>query len=89
MELVKREKHEFLDCDIYGFKNSNIVIMHSIEDGLNHISMSYKDKLPSYEEMKEARYQICPDIDKMAQIFPNKEEFVNLHPYCLHLWELA
>lgn len=74
--------------NIYTFGKSGIIILHSIDNGKNHISLSYKNKLPSYEEIKEARYQLCPNIKYMAQIFPPKEEFINAHEYCLHLWEL-
>lgn len=45
-------------------------------------------RLPSYEELKAARYRFCPNAVCMAQIFPPREEFVNHHPTTLHLWEV-
>lgn len=45
-------------------------------------------RLPSYEEIKHARYELIPNEVTMAQIFPPKEEFVNVHEYCLHLYEI-
>lgn len=63
-------------------------VIHSVEDGMNHISLSNPHRLPTYEEMKTARYKICPDVKYMAQIFPPESEFVNVHPNCLHLYEL-
>lgn len=59
------------------------------DDGLWHLSMSRKDRLPSYDELKDARYQFMPDVHYAAQIFPPKSEFVNAHQFCLHLWELG
>lgn len=73
--------------DIYG-NESDIVVIHSIDNGKHHLILSCNDRLPSYKEVKAARYQICPDIPYMAQVFPPKDEFVNLHPNVLHLWEI-
>lgn len=58
------------------------------EDNCWHLSISKKDKLPSYQNLKDARYKFLPNDVVMAQIFPPKSEFVNVHPYCLHLWEI-
>ena len=60
----------------------------SIDDGKWHLSISKANEIPSYDEIKEARYKFIPDDVTMAQIFPPKKEFVNLHPYCHHLWEI-
>lgn len=53
-----------------------------------HLSISHPSRLPTYEELKEARYKFCPDEVYMAQIFPPTSEFVNLHSYCFHLYEI-
>lgn len=61
----------------------------SKDNGLWHLSISHPKRLPTYDELKEARYNYMPELHYVAQIFPPKNEFVNLHPYCLHLWELS
>ena len=53
-----------------------------------HLSISTPNASPSYKEIKEARYKYVPDNVTMAQIFPSKSEFINLHPFCHHLWEI-
>lgn len=53
-----------------------------------HLSISHANRLPTYEELKEARYKFLPDDLYMAQIFPPKKDFVNLHQFCLHLYEI-
>ena len=58
------------------------------EAGRWHLSISGKDFLPSYKEVKAARYKFLPDVPYMAEIFPPESEFVNVHPYCRHLWEI-
>jgi len=63
-------------------------IIVSIDAGLWHLSISTPDALPSYKEIKQARYTYCPDEIYMAEIFPPSKEFVNVHPYCRHLWQI-
>ena len=58
------------------------------EDGRWHLSMSHPSRLPTYWELKEARYRHVPDDVTMAQLFPPTREFVNVDPNCLHLWEV-
>jgi hypothetical protein len=51
-----------------------------------HLSLSHRSRLPSYEELKSARYTFFPAEAEVIQVFPPESEFVNCHPYCLHLW---
>ena len=73
----------------YKLNGCNVIV--SKDAGLWHLSISRKNRLPSYDDLKEARYRfmpdIKPDIKYVVQIFPPKQDFVNLHEYCLHLWE--
>jgi len=70
----------------YRMGRCNIIV--AIEAGLWHLSISTKYAQPSYKEIKEARYRFVPDNVTMAQIFPSKKEWVNVHPYCHHLWQI-
>lgn len=63
-------------------------VIVSVDNGSWHLSISAPDQLPSYKEMKEARYRYCPGDIYMAEIFPPIAEFVNVHPYCRHLWQI-
>ena len=42
-----------------------------------------------YYELKEIRYKFMPNDMEVAQIFPPREEFINLHENCFHLYELT
>lgn len=70
-------------------RDGECVIIVSKDGGLWHLSISAKDRLPTYEELKAARYKYMAGCRYVAQIFPPPEEFVNLHPNVLHLWELG
>lgn len=70
------------------FRMGRCLVIVSKDIGKWHLSISCRDADPTYEEIKEARYKYVPDNVYMAQIFPPKAEFVNLHPHCYHLWEI-
>lgn len=70
------------------FEMGRCRVIVSVDEGKWHLSISAQNSLPSYEELKEARYKFLPNDIYAAQIFPPKEEFVNMHPYCFHLWEM-
>lgn len=74
--------------DMKVYKQGRCTIMISVDNGLYHLSISTPNALPSYKEMKEARYRYLPDDIYMAEIFPPRDEFVNLHPYVRHLWQV-
>lgn len=74
------------EIDMFEYKG--LRCLKAKERGLWHISMSLPDRLPTYEEMKEVRYKFLPDNCYMAQIFPPSSEFVNVHPFTLHLYEI-
>ena len=53
-----------------------------------HLSISRPDKHPSWEEIKQARYDLIPSNVTMAMIFPPPDEFVNIHEHCFHLFQI-
>lgn len=71
---------------IYTLGSCRIIV--TIDAGKWHLSISHPNRLPNYNELKEARYKFLPDNIYAAQIFPPKSEFINLHPNCLHLWQI-
>jgi hypothetical protein len=70
------------------FRMGRCLVLVTIDGGKYHLSISTEKEIPTYEELKQARYQFIPDDAFMAQIFPPKSDFVNAHPYCLHLFEV-
>jgi len=58
-----------------------------------HLSVSFYGpggarRLPSWDELKDARYRFVPDRAHMAALLPPRAEWVDIHPTCLHLWEI-
>lgn len=69
-------------------KLGECTVFVSVDGGDWHLSISHPTRYPTYEEIKQARYQFIPNEVTMAMIFPPKEQFVNLHPNCFHLWQI-
>jgi hypothetical protein len=53
-----------------------------------HLTISKADKLPTWEEVRDARYALIPDEATMAMLLPPKAEYVNVHDFCLQLYEI-
>lgn len=58
------------------------------EDGKWHLSISHRDRYPSWDEIREARYRYVPNHVTMAMLLPPRSEYVNIHPNCFHLHEI-
>ena len=70
------------------FKEGDLVIMVSIDDGMWHLSISHKYRYPTFDEIRDARYKYIPDEITMAMIYPPKAEYVNVCSTYFHLWEI-
>lgn len=59
--------------------------------GWEHISVSPCNKkrqtCPSWEEMCEIKDMFFGPEERVVQFHPPASEYVNNHPYCLHLWK--
>ena len=53
-----------------------------------HLSISHPSRYPTWDEIKEARYQLIPNLVTVALVLPPQEQYVNLHPNCFHLSEV-
>jgi hypothetical protein len=54
--------------------------------GWEHVSVSTLVRCPTWEEMCFVKALFWDDDDCVVQFHPPKSEYVNHHPYCLHLW---
>lgn len=53
-----------------------------------HLSISHKDRYPTWDEIKEARERLLSRNKDFAMIFPKPEDYVNIQENCFHLWEI-
>ena len=61
-------------------------VVASDSGGWGHVSVSLPKRCPTWEEMCFIKDLFWSDEDRVLQFHPPKREYVNLHPYCLHLW---
>jgi hypothetical protein len=52
-----------------------------------HLSIAHPDRYPTWDEIHDARYRLVPDAVTMAMFLPPRDEYVNVHPNCFHLWQ--
>lgn len=45
-------------------------------------------RIPTWEEIRDARYDLVPDSHTMAMILPPMSEYVNFHATTMHLREI-
>jgi hypothetical protein len=79
-------KQKLNNADVYSL--GKCIILSERHNGMLHLSISHAKRNPTYEEIKFMCYELAPNDCTMAMIFPHKEEFVNLHKYCFHLYEI-
>lgn len=75
-------------AEAFLWKHNGMRVLRSVDGGLLHISCSYPDRAPTWEEIKKVRYAFAPDELYMGMVLPPKAEYVNVHPYTFHLWQL-
>lgn len=62
-----------------------------------HLSISHRTndtpprpgRIPTWEEIRDARYDLLPDELTVAMLLPPRAEYVNHHPTTMHLHEVV
>lgn len=55
--------------------------------GWEHVSVSCTNRCPTWTEMCIVKNIFWEDEEVAIQYHPAKHDYVNLHPYCLHIWK--
>jgi|GEM_PF-898137 hypothetical protein len=77
------------------YKNGEFYfVIASNGQGWDHVSvfMHRKNgksikKYPTFEEMKMIKEKLFSEEEVVFQLHPREEDYINTHPYCLHLWK--
>lgn len=59
---------------------------HPAAQGWEHVSVSFPDRTPTWEEMCWVKDQFWEAEETVFQLHPPRSEHVNNHNFCLHLW---
>ena len=61
-------------------------VIFSWGGGWDHVSVSFTNRCPTWEEMCEAKRMFFHPGETAWEYHPMESEYVNNHPYCLHIW---
>lgn len=64
-------------------------VIASDGEGWEHVSVSLQHRTPTWEEMCFIKSKFWDEQDLVVQFHPPLSEYVNNHPYVLHLWRKA
>ena len=67
-------------------RGQTVFVIASDMLGWEHVSVSRKDRCPTWEEMCQVRAMFWDPEDVVVQYHPRESDYVNNHPNCLHLW---
>lgn len=78
---------ETCGCFSVKLKVSQLVFVIASSDlGWEHVSVSRRDRCPTWDEMCQVKSLFWDDDDCVMQLHPPKIEWINNHSKCLHLW---
>lgn len=55
-------------------------------DGWDHVSVSRKDRTPTWEEMEHIKRRFFKEDELVLQFHVPVKKHINFHSHCLHLW---
>jgi hypothetical protein len=70
----------------YSGAKKNMIVVFSWGDGWDHVSVSYNNRCPTWDEMCYIKKLFFKPDEWTIQYNPSDQDNINLFPYCLHLW---
>ena len=67
-------------------KNSPAMVVFSWGGGWDHVSVSFRNRVPTWDEMCEIKRMFFRPDEICVEYHPAESEYVNNMPYCLHIW---
>ena len=65
----------------------SLAVIFSDGEGWYHVSVSTPARTPCWAEMCFVKDLFWDQDDCVVQFHPPRREYVNDHPFCLHLWQ--
>lgn len=65
---------------------NKFTIIASFRGEWDHVSVSNLNRCPTWEEMSFIKDIFFKDDEAAVQYHPKKNDYINLHKYCLHMW---
>ena len=85
--LIKKEGQDGFGGTFYDKKSRCYLnFIMSWGAGWEHCSVSMPTRCPSWEQMCSIKELFWNDDEWCVEYHPAKKDYVNNHPYCLHIW---
>lgn len=68
------------------FESNIIGVLASDGMDWDHVSVSLNNRTPNWKEMCMVKDLFFSKDECVIQYHPSEKEYINNHPYCLHLW---
>lgn len=69
-----------------GLNRDSVAVVFSWGGGWDHVSVSYQHRCCTWDEMCRVKDMFFREDECVVQYHPAKADYVNNHPYVLHLW---
>lgn len=84
---VQTDKILKIKMEVHTFKGSDkALVSFTRVIGWEHLSVSFPNKIPSWEVMNEMKEMFFKDDEDAFQYHPKKENYINNNEYTLHIW---
>ena len=70
----------------FRIKGNTYLVIASNGGDWEHVSVSCPSCVPNWDIMCQIKDMFFNDDEVVMQLHPKKEEYINNHPNCLHLW---
>ncbi len=74
-------------CFIVPHESYELNVIASDGGGWEHVSVSMPTRTPNWNQMWFIKDLFFEDTDTVIQYHPAKDQYVNEHDHCLHLWK--
>lgn len=72
---------------IVPYESYELNVIASDGGGWEHVSVSMPNRTPNWNQMCFIKDLFFEDTDTVIQYHPAKDQYVNEHDHCLHLWK--
>ena len=67
--------------------SQTVYVIASDGAGWEHVSACRRDRCPTWDEMCLIKDIFWDEEECVVQFHPPRSQYVDTHPYCLHLWK--
>lgn len=93
-EMIKSDKRIMVEkiCEdgcaghLFLSTGKQACFVFSFGGGWEHLSVSMPRNLPTWDDMCAAKDLFFEKEECCVQYHPAESDYVNIHPYCLHIW---